>query len=126
MEYTTTVAKSVAAVKAVGADASVQEKVLKEITTELSKLDAAVVKLEAATDASVKIEDPKAQAIAYRDDVVAQFAEVREPADKLETLAIYICRGSISRIEDGSRTVTDIELYGLSQVLATPIEDFFK
>ena len=67
MEYTTTVAKSVAAVKAVGADASVQEKVLKEITTELSKLDAAVVKLEAATDASVKIEDPKAQAIAYRD-----------------------------------------------------------
>ena len=66
MEYTTTVAKSVAAVKAVGADASVQEKVLKEITTELSKLDASVVKLEAATDASVKIEDPKAQAIAYR------------------------------------------------------------
>ena len=86
MEYTTTVAKSVAAVKAVGADASVQEKVLKEITTELSKLDAAVVKLEAATDASVKIEDPKAQAIAYRDDVFAKFPEVREPADKLETL----------------------------------------
>ena len=47
-------------------------------------------------------------------------------SDKLETLDIYICRGSISRIEDGSRTVTDIELYGLSQVLATPIEDFFK
>jgi len=45
---------------------------------------------------------------------------------RLETLAIYICRGSISRIEDGSRTVTDIELYGLSQVLSTPIEDFFK
>ena len=47
-------------------------------------------------------------------------------SDKLETLAIYISRGSNSRIEDGSRTVTDIELYGLSQVLATPIEDFFK
>ena len=46
-------------------------------------------------------------------------------SDKLETLAIYICRGSISRIEDGSRTVTDIELQGLSQVLATPIEYFF-
>ena len=44
-------------------------------------------------------------------------------SDKLETLAIYICRGSISRIEDGSRTVTDIELYGLSQVLATPREE---
>ncbi len=47
-------------------------------------------------------------------------------SDKLETLAIYICRGSISRIEDGSRTVTDIELYGLSQVLSTPIEKFFE
>lgn len=47
-------------------------------------------------------------------------------SDKLETLAIYICRGSISRIEDGSRTVTDIELYGLSQILGYPIEDFFK
>ena len=40
----------------------------------------------------------------------------QELADKLETLAIYICRGSISRIEDKSRTVTDIELYGLSKL----------
>ena len=47
-------------------------------------------------------------------------------SDKLETEAIYICRGSISRIEDGSRTVTDLELYGLSKVLNKPIEDFFE
>ena len=47
-------------------------------------------------------------------------------SDRLETLAIYICRGSISRIEDRRRTVTDIELYGLSQVLSVPIEEFFK
>ena len=47
-------------------------------------------------------------------------------SDKLETLAIYVCRGSVSRIEDGSRTVTDIEVYGLSQVLSVPIEEFFK
>lgn len=46
-------------------------------------------------------------------------------SDRLETLAIYICRGSISRIEDQTRTVTDIELFGLSQVLATPIEAFY-
>ncbi len=45
---------------------------------------------------------------------------------KLETLAVYICRGSISRIEDQSRTVTDIELYGLSQILGKPIESFFE
>lgn len=47
-------------------------------------------------------------------------------SDRLETLAIYICRGSISRIEDQTRTVTDIELFGLSKVLATPIEAFYE
>lgn len=45
---------------------------------------------------------------------------------KLEVVAVYICRGSISRIEDGSRTVSDIELYGLSKVLNKPIESFFE
>ena len=29
-------------------------------------------------------------------------------SNKLETVAVYICRGSISRIEDKQRTVTDI------------------
>ena len=47
-------------------------------------------------------------------------------SDRLETLAIYICRGSISRIEDKQRTVTDIELYGLSKVLGVSIEDLFE
>ena len=47
-------------------------------------------------------------------------------SDKLETLAVYICRGSISRIEDGSRTITDIELYGLSEILQVPIDKFFE
>lgn len=50
----------------------------------------------------------------------------QELSDKLETMAIYICRGSISRIEDMERTVTDIELFGLSQILNVPIEEFFK
>lgn len=47
-------------------------------------------------------------------------------SNKLEMLAIYICRGSISRIEDKQRTVTDIKLYGLSKVLDVPIELLFK
>ena len=46
-------------------------------------------------------------------------------ADKLETIAVYICSGSISRIESGERTVTDIELAGLSKVLGVPIQSFF-
>lgn len=49
-----------------------------------------------------------------------------ELSAKLETMAIYICRGSISRIEDQSRTVTDIELYGLSEVLSVSIEKLFQ
>ena len=47
-------------------------------------------------------------------------------SDRLEVLAIYICRGSISRIEDKRRTVTDIELYGLAQVLGVSISDLFE
>ncbi|MBR5237046.1 MAG: helix-turn-helix transcriptional regulator [Clostridia bacterium] len=36
---------------------------------------------------------------------------------KLELLPVYICRGSISRIEHGQRIVTDIELVALAKVL---------
>ena len=45
---------------------------------------------------------------------------------KLETIAVYICRGSISRIEDQTRTVSDIELWGLAQILDKPIQSFFE
>lgn len=47
-------------------------------------------------------------------------------SNRLETLAIYVCRGSISRIEDKQRTVTDIELYGLAKILGVPIESLFE
>ncbi len=50
----------------------------------------------------------------------------QELSDKLETMAIYICRGSISRIEDKQRTVTDIELYGLAKILGVEIGDLFE
>lgn len=46
-------------------------------------------------------------------------------ADKLETIAVYICRGSISRIESGERTVTDIEIAGLAEILGVSISDLF-
>lgn len=47
-------------------------------------------------------------------------------SNKLETLAVYVCRGSISRIEEKQRTVTDIELYGFAKVLGVPIESLFE
>ena len=43
-------------------------------------------------------------------------------SDKLELYAVYVCRGSVSRIEDFSRTVTDIELYAIAKVLKTDME----
>lgn len=47
-------------------------------------------------------------------------------SDKLEMMAIYICRGSVSRIEDHQRTVTDIELFGLAKVLGVSINELFE
>ena len=44
-------------------------------------------------------------------------------SNKLELLGVYVCRGSISRIEDYSRTVTDIELFAIAEALGVdPIE----
>ncbi len=42
-------------------------------------------------------------------------------ANKLKTLAVYICH-----IEEQNRIVSDIELWGLSQVLGKPIQGFFE
>ena len=47
-------------------------------------------------------------------------------SNKLELLGVYVCRGSISRIEDYSRTVTDIELFAIAEVLNLSIEELFK
>lgn len=44
-------------------------------------------------------------------------------SDMLELYGVYVCRGSISRIEDYSRTVTDIELYAISKVLDIEINE---
>ena len=45
---------------------------------------------------------------------------------RLELLGVYVCRGSVSRIEDCSRTVTDIELYALSKVLDVGVNELFS
>lgn len=44
---------------------------------------------------------------------------------KLELLGVYICRGSISRIEDYSRTVTDIELFAIAEVLGVDVRELY-
>ncbi len=44
-------------------------------------------------------------------------------SNKLELMGVYVCRGSISRIEDCSRTVTDIELYAIAKVLGVGLDE---
>lgn len=46
-------------------------------------------------------------------------------SDRLELIPVYICRGSISRIEERVRTVTDFEIAGLAETLGVTIEDLF-
>ncbi len=50
----------------------------------------------------------------------------KDLSERLETHAIYICRGSISRIESHERTVTDFELRAMAQILRVPIEELFE
>lgn len=47
-------------------------------------------------------------------------------SNQLELLGVYVCRGSVSRIEDLSRTVTDIELFAIAEVLGVKIDLLFQ
>ena len=49
----------------------------------------------------------------------------QELSNKLELLGVYVCRGSISRIEDFSRTVTDIELFAIAEVLGVDPNELY-
>ena len=46
----------------------------------------------------------------------------KELSAKLETLAVYIDRASISKLEQQKRIITDIELMALSQVLYVSVD----
>lgn len=46
-------------------------------------------------------------------------------SDKLELSAVYVCRGSVSRIENGERAVTDIEIDAISKVLGVTLNYLF-
>ncbi len=50
----------------------------------------------------------------------------KELSEKLEMYAVYVCRGSISRIERHERTVTDYELKALSESLKVSINQLFE
>lgn len=47
-------------------------------------------------------------------------------SNKLELLGVYVCRGSVSRIEDYSRTVTDIELFAIAEALGVDPKELYS
>ena len=47
-------------------------------------------------------------------------------SNRLELLGVYVCRGSVSRIEYGVRTVTDIELLAIARVLEVSVNELFE
>ena len=49
----------------------------------------------------------------------------KELSERLELMAVYTCRGSISRIENGRRIVTDIEIDAISRVLEVSLDYLF-
>ena len=49
----------------------------------------------------------------------------RQLSEKMELLAVYTCRGSISRIENGQRAITDIEIDAISKVLDVSLDYLF-
>ena len=49
----------------------------------------------------------------------------KQLSEKLELMAVYTCRGSISRIENGKRAVTDIEIDAISKILNVSLNYLF-
>jgi glutamine synthetase len=87
IKFETSLAGSVAAVKAAGVDASVQTELLTEVASLAAELKAAIAALEASALKAESIdEDAYAVAYAYKFDVFEKMGAVRAAADKLETI----------------------------------------
>ncbi len=50
----------------------------------------------------------------------------RELSEKMELLAVYTCRGSLSRIENGKRAVTDLEIAAICKILKISPNELFE
>lgn len=74
------------------------------------------------------VENEKANIIGerIREERIRAGLSQQELSNRLELLAVYVCRGSISRIETGERAITDIEIEAISTVLKVPIERLFE
>ena len=86
VKYSRNLADTVNAVKAAGADASVQADLLKTVCEKLATMQAALRKLEKVETEAGRMEDAKEQAFFYKDVVKEVMQELRTPADELEMI----------------------------------------
>ena len=86
VKYSKTLADTVNAVKAAGADTSVQAEMLRTVCGKLAAMQAALKKLEEAEEQAGAIKDAREQAFFYKDVVKGVMQELRTPADELEMI----------------------------------------
>ena len=87
VEYAGKLAKSVAEIKAIGGDASVEEELFEEVNENIKRFHAALKELKKVMDMAKELESSnRLRAIYYRDHVVPAMNALREPADQLEML----------------------------------------
>ena len=79
-------ADTINAVKAAGADVSVQSELLTEISALLVESKSALKALTEVTEKAAEMEEGRDQAVYYRDEVKTAMDELRAPIDKLEML----------------------------------------
>ena len=86
VKYTKTLADTVIAVKEAGADASVQEEMLSEVTALLAEAKKALSALSDITEEAAEKEEGKVQSEFYHFSVVPAMTALRKPVDELEML----------------------------------------
>lgn len=86
IKYTKTLADTIISVKAVGADTSVQEEAMTEVSALLKETKEALVALSEITDKAAQIEGCAEQANFYHSDVFHAMLALRAPVDKLEMI----------------------------------------
>ena len=84
--YTKDLADTINAVEQTGADASVQKRILNELTGHLKEADSALTDLESIMKGYDKTEEGRARAVYCRDVIVPAMNALRAPVDEMELL----------------------------------------
>lgn len=86
VRYTKSLADTVIAVKGAGADASVQAKLLDQVSSGLAQTKTALEKLQKAVEEAGAMQEGKEQAFFYKNAVYTAMENLRRPVDGLEMI----------------------------------------